>query len=695
MFQDPIPDSKRQELSREKLLSKLLLTIQCFTYSVSCEAFEARRCYRKAFPPSSHVASVNDSSGDSVLSRFGICGVVCDGKLVVLPRPSPDKEDGTQPFDGRLGKLRYFALAVMAASGAVALELVQLVLPFPTEKANDADDEPPLRSPIADPILFGHVLTHVVAAMCASCGRGRARSDALDVFWPTPTPSRGSFLFTDGNAPAKGAGTVEEDCAAFVKLGLLARILQALLAKLQVPAWGLNRPQTFVAALLRACKDAEGSRDTSEVDWMRACTKLVEAAFSNQMEVGDADESGGDRMPSAQALYDACAAASVAAADFLVDACVVMQVLVPGVLANYEDAGADCTESLPSGDTKSPFEKLRRFLKLESIEEMVQSPLAREVVANWLDVACGHAKCWRGTPHDPPKLEFLRRGLYCTQGYHCLDWPAAGGGDTHPEGKSALGVAEKRRSSLDDGSSKPQGEDDDDDDDDDDGVPPASPMQIDHFLSATGGNALTTTTTTTTTPSSSTTGTPTALTTTEVLHGGSGSSPALVTFSAKKTVPLLGGYAPGKGVGSGSASLFGGRPRVTVMPTSYTDLYAELGCLLPDCEQTAVCLVCGEVLNAGGKGECTKHSFKCGAGAGLFFLLQECSGLILHKSKAAYIHSPYVDSHGETPQFRGRPLNLDLVRYDHLRELWNGHLVRQTVVAERGSSRQVILPDFY
>jgi hypothetical protein len=167
-------------------------------------------------------------------------------------------------------------------------------------------------------------------------------------------------------------------------------------------------------------------------------------------------------------------------------------------------------------------------------------------------------------------------------------------------------------------------------------------------------------------------------------------SPALLTFTSKKTVSLLGGYSPDLLQGKGNV-----RPRVLVLPTSYTDLYAELGSLLPDCEQTAVCLICGEVLNAGGKGECTRHSYKCGAGAGVFFLLQECSGLIMHKSKAAYIQSPYVDSHGETPQFRGRPLNLDMDRYEHLREVWFSHEVRQKVVAERGSSRQIILPDFY
>ena len=100
-------------------------------------------------------------------------------------------------------------------------------------------------------------------------------------------------------------------------------------------------------------------------------------------------------------------------------------------------------------------------------------------------------------------------------------------------------------------------------------------------------------------------------------------------------------------------------------------------------------------MNAGGKGECTKHAFKCGGGSGIFFLLQECVSLIFHNKKAAHVHSPYVDSHGETPQYRGRPLNLDIDRYDILHELWSGHLVRQKVMSERANSRQVIISDFY
>lgn len=154
-------------------------------------------------------------------------------------------------------------------------------------------------------------------------------------------------------------------------------------------------------------------------------------------------------------------------------------------------------------------------------------------------------------------------------------------------------------------------------------------------------------------------------------------------------VPLLGYFNSFNGNADGSCS------RISYLPKSYTDLYAELSEICPNVEQTALCLVCGKVLNSAGKGICTKHAYKCGGGAGIFFLLQECVGLIMHGPKAAYVHSPYVDFYGETPHYRGRPLNLDLDRYRALQSLWSGHLVREKVIAKRASTRQVIIANFY
>ena len=39
--------------------------------------------------------------------------------------------------------------------------------------------------------------------------------------------------------------------------------------------------------------------------------------------------------------------------------------------------------------------------------------------------------------------------------------------------------------------------------------------------------------------------------------------------------------------------------RITCLPISYTDLYAQLSVLCPDNDQIALCLICGSVLNAG------------------------------------------------------------------------------------------------
>jgi len=156
------------------------------------------------------------------------------------------------------------------------------------------------------------------------------------------------------------------------------------------------------------------------------------------------------------------------------------------------------------------------------------------------------------------------------------------------------------------------------------------------------------------------------------------------------TVPLMGIAVPSL------LRVNTGQPCLDAVPLSYTDLYAQVSDLLPTCDQCAFCFLCGQVLNAGGAGECTRHAYICGGGAGIFFLLQECVSLIIYREKAAYFHSPYVDSHGETHMSRGRPLNIDMDRYETLRGLYCGHLLRQQVISERSkSTRQTIISNYY
>lgn len=647
MFTEALSDTRRQELSREKLLSKLLMTVQSFTYSSCCEAFDAIRSYRKTVSSFSRdVAMLNlDASTESVLSKYGMSGVACDWKLLVMPLPSSEQDDGSQPFDGRLGKLRYMALATMAAAGAVAADLVQLVLQFPCRKkcpATSMDVEKCERSPVVFPVLFGHVLTHVTAAMCATCGRGRACSDSLDLVWPLPFSQQGSFAISDNQLSQTKVDNVMEDCESFLKLGMLARLLQVLLGKLNVPPTGFASPSTALAALHMVTETIDNGVSSSEAAWIKACLKLVQLGVSNQSDNPRSPTETLFEIPSLDRLREVCADALSAFTSFLADAGLMLQILVPGVASRFHfntdlplsnDPGSTCYETI---------EKLRLCLKIERLEDILESHHVREIVAGWYDAATCHAKACADPARVDPRQK-LRNRLHKTQGFRQFDWPSAGAFDG-----SIKADVDKTTERI----SPPQ-------------YDAPSPMQIESLRS----------------PRSP------ASTTAEMCRT---LAPAIVSFSSMKTVPLLGGFSPDDSVVKASP-----RPRIIVLPTSYTDLYSELGSLMPDCEQTAVCLICGEVLNASGKGECTRHSYKCGAGAGMFFLLQECSGLIMHKSKAAYIHSPYVDSHGETPQFRGRPLNLDLARYEHLREIWMGHMIRQTVVAERSSARQVILPDYY
>lgn len=562
---------------------------------------------------------------ETVLSRFGITGVACSSHLVVLPIASMS-EGGESTFDGRLGKIRYLGLASMAATGAIAPDLIQLVLPFPTPvrpRAEGGDLHSPDRAPIANPILLGHVLTHVAVALCATCGRARARSDSLDV---------PMSLAPNWNVDLPGSNThhsVVEDCEGFLMLGVLARITQALLGALRPHE---SQGKNHVSALFK--KALHDSKSSGQRKWIETCQAICEICLQ-------ADQRGHQVVRSPDfSVEEGCEIAASEACIFLREASVVAQILAPEFTVRFHTA-VDDQETAP----RVSFEVLNSLVQhmgLDPITVMLDSPLVRDVVKCWVDAALDHLHV---PGNEGSKSRDLRARLRRTQGFRVYDWPSTGTAEElysiqkQPSSKNADGKLHYQDISLLEDHMKIE-----------DISPPASRPEV---------------------------------------ASGAFASPSLLSFSARKSVPLLGGFKPPADEQEGSV------PRIASVPISYTDLYAELGQLLPECEQTAVCLVCGEVLDAGGKGECTLHSYKCSAGAGMFFLLQECSGLIMHKNKAAYIHSPYVDSHGETPQYRGRPLNLDLERYEHLREVWFSHGVRQKVVSERTGMRQTIVPDFY
>lgn len=137
------------------------------------------------------------------------------------------------------------------------------------------------------------------------------------------------------------------------------------------------------------------------------------------------------------------------------------------------------------------------------------------------------------------------------------------------------------------------------------------------------------------------------------------------------------------------------KPQLIALPADYTQLHGKmLG--LCGFEYPALCLTCGIILDAGGKGECTRHVGLCGGDTGLYFLLQDCTVLLMFREKAAYYPAPFVDMHGEKHRhFRGKPLFIDEKRYEVLRKLWSSHTVAREIIQKRSTSNRVIISGHY
>jgi len=137
------------------------------------------------------------------------------------------------------------------------------------------------------------------------------------------------------------------------------------------------------------------------------------------------------------------------------------------------------------------------------------------------------------------------------------------------------------------------------------------------------------------------------------------------------------------------------QPQFITLPNSYTKLHGILTCLC-DYEYPALCMTCGSVINASGKGLCTAHHADCAFGVGVYFLLQDCTVLLLDGLRGTYYPSPYVDKHGEKHRsFRGKPLFIDAKRIKMLSKLWLSHGLPNEVASKRSNSTRVIINGHY
>jgi hypothetical protein len=75
----------------------------------------------------------------------------------------------------------------------------------------------------------------------------------------------------------------------------------------------------------------------------------------------------------------------------------------------------------------------------------------------------------------------------------------------------------------------------------------------------------------------------------------------------------------------GSDYPWGESVSLTHLPNAYTELHLDLITRMGASEKElrpALCLLCGDLLDSDGKGQCTGHTRRCGLGTGMYFLLQ-------------------------------------------------------------------------
>jgi hypothetical protein len=580
-----LSDSRRQELSREKLISKLFLTIQAFAYSCISEATEVKRLVAKEL-----ISSGGNSSGNISLlkSKFGIRGVSCRGELVLMPLPSPVDDGGAQPFDGRIGRLRFLGLAVMVATGAVSREVVHLALDFPSgpespnESSDMTDEEVQTRAPIVFPILSGHVLTHVVAAMCATCGAARARSDSLDLTSAVKIAdeAKASDHYRDSNTLEESPRTdsVLRDCEGFIKLGYIARVLQVLLGHMGMKT-GTARNHTIERKLFQTmnellkkdnfnCPQSESSRFPSSNDsiiWYRGCCLLLVCALSDQGHDIDneSDESGKaenleETVQMEKEFYRACVYAREAAVAYLAPLGLILQLLLPGAAAIYgnnERQPQATPIKMEDFANRHVLDELSTELRIEPLVQMLESSLIREIVKKWYERAHESFQLPLFAQEGVGQAEFLQTSLCCKDGFRVVDWPGGSVAEvmtSHFFNDSVTSLTTHER---------PQNL--------------TSPLSMQIPIPASGTKPL---------------AAPLFEPPDVRMPSNEVASLNPPLHSPKKRVPFLGWQLTPQ-----NAGIEDKKHRIAMLPTSYTDLYAQLGPIFPDTEQTALCLVCGEV----------------------------------------------------------------------------------------------------
>lgn len=299
-----------------------------------------------------------------ILAQFGLERVLLHGDLLLFPKASSFIDEGSQPFDGRLGKLRYLGLALMSACSPISSEIVQLCAAFPFSHSDDTKDPfnfdehlkqlEKKRAPVVYPLLRGHILTHITCCLIAVTGHARIDGKAWDV------------------------NSTVHDCRQFIALGLVARTAQYLLSKL-MPAnsntndWKRNMKDTVDN--MTSQKSGEGG--FSNV-WFSFCLFVLRAFAEDAEKQSSAEHLTGAVSNQAQATLQAIDSAKLHVVEYLRDICVIYQVLIPNVFVGNE---IEATETQDTLDWK--LQTFMTLLGIESLTAVLGSDLVKELLRSW------------------------------------------------------------------------------------------------------------------------------------------------------------------------------------------------------------------------------------------------------------------------------------------------------------------------
>lgn len=301
----------------------------------------------------------------------------CTGNLIILPNVFESTYNERELYSGRIGRLRYFALSVMVTTSPLSREIVQLALGLPLNKSNEPNEVHP-RAPIVFPILCSHVLTHVVAALCALCGH------------------EGTKKHVSCHSSQADSDHVEE-CKHFVKLGYIAKVLQVALGYIQQQFInkysGLNWMK-LEKQILGAISTLTKS-DSDKLDaWERACFQLIQVALqSHTIPRSDVTSEMNKEI-----ILDSIRSAKKAGYQYLCSATLILQVLAPSFVLNSRSHNDD-------------EEWLYEVMNI-SLADMLNSTVVCEIISNWYSAS-----------RPRIQLNALQKRLDCPFKFRAYDWP--------------------------------------------------------------------------------------------------------------------------------------------------------------------------------------------------------------------------------------------------------------------------------